>query len=170
MKRNKEKVMARELKRGIGDMLSWLPSIQTAYAALSASGDIKSGALMEKYQQTFAGMASDVVASVKDGFSITDIMLIAKLVPEIMGIAKDIEGVDGETKKQFVVDSVYLVYRSIDSGPDGKQNRIKVPFLGWLSYVGITAAEEKIERTLLKLATEFAVEGVYTLMKKQATA
>jgi hypothetical protein len=158
--------MAKELKRGIGDALAWLPSIQTAYAAL-AVGNAKTGALMEKYQQQFAQMAADVVAAAKDGFGFSDVVLIAKLIPEIMNIAKDIEGATGEDKKNFTIDAVWTIYHAVDTGPDGKQNRIKVPFLSWLSFLGITTTEEKFERAVLKIATEFAIEGVYALLQKQ---
>ena len=162
--------MARELKRGVGDVLGYLPSIKTAYDLLVANGDIKNGALMAQYQKQFAQMASDVVAATQDGFNLSDVMLIAKLIPEIMTIAKSIEGASGEDKKNFTVDAVYLIYRSVDSGPDGKQNRIKVPFISWLSFVGITSTEEKVERALIKMATEFAIEGIYTVLKPKVTA
>lgn len=122
---------------------------------------------MEKYSDQFAQMASDVVAAIQDGFDLGDIVIFGDLVTEVMKIAKDIESASGEQKQQFVVDSVWLIYHSVDTGPDGKNNRIKVPGAHWLSKLGLTATEEKIERFILKIGTEFAIRSAYSYMKEK---
>lgn len=158
--------MARELQRGVGDVAAILPYVTKLVTELKAAGQLKNGAIIEANMQAFAQMAADVLAVVKDGFQFSDLAILAKLVPELMGIAKNIAGASGDDKRQFVVDCVWIIYHSVDTGPDGKQNRIKVPFVSWLSWLGIGATEEQVERLVLKLATEFAIEAIYTHLKK----
>jgi hypothetical protein len=157
--------MAKELKRGVGNPADWLSFVQTVIKKLNESGDIQSGDIMNQFSDQFAQMAADVVAAAKDGFGLSDIPILSKLVPEVMGIAKQIEGASGEAKKQFVIDTIWVIYHSVDTGPDGNNNRIKIPFLSWLSYLGIKSSEEKVERFILKVATEFAIDAAYPYLK-----
>lgn len=150
-----------KLQRGMGDVTGWLAWIKQTISDLKNSGDIESGDLMDKYDDKFASMAADVAEAVKDGFQFSDVYEIGKLVPEIMGIAGEIEQASNEQKNRFVVDAVWVIYHSVDTGPDGKQNRIKVPGAHWLSKFGITQPEEKLERFVLKTATEMAIKAAY---------
>ena len=156
-----------KLARGLGDVTGWIDWVKTTIGNLQNSGDIESGDLMDKYIDKFASMAADVAEAVKDGFQFTDIYEIGRLVPEIMEIAREIAGTSNEQKNQFVVDTVWVIYHSVDTGPDGKQNRIKVPGMHWLSSLGITAPEEKIERLVLKTATEMAIKAAYVYFEKK---
>ena len=156
-----------KLERGIGDVTGWLDWVKRVIGDLKTSGDLQDGDLMEKYANQFAEMAADVVEAVKDGLQISDLMILGTLVPDVMKIAAGIEGASGEEKRRFVVDAVWLVYHSVDTGPDGTQNRIKVPGAHWLSKLGMTATEEKIERFILKLGTEFAINAAYSYMKEK---
>jgi len=155
------------LQRGIGDVTGWVDWVKTVIGELKGTEEFQTGELMEKYADKFAEMAADVAEAVKDGLQITDLMLLGNLVPEIMKIASGIEGAEGEKKRQFVVDAVWLIYHSVDTGPDGTQNRIRVPGVSWLSKLGFTATEEKIERFILKLGTEFAINSAYSYMKEK---
>lgn len=157
-----------KLQRGIGDVTGWLDWIKQTIADLKGSGDFESGDLLEKYADTFASMGADVAEAVKDGFQFSDIYEIGKLLPEIMAIAKDIDGATNEQKHQFAVDAVWLIYHSVDTGPDGKQNRIKVPGAHWLSKFGITEPEEKLERFVLKFATDMSIKAAYDLFAKDS--
>lgn len=165
--RNKESTMAKELKRGVGDVMKWVMYVQRLANELNSDGKLENGALLLKHSEEFSKMAADVAEAIKDGFDFSDLSLLAKLVPEIMEIAAKIEGASGEDKKSFVIDAVWLIYHSVDTGPDGKYNRLKIPFLGWLSFLGISAAEEKVERFILKVATEFAIEAAYSYLKEK---
>ena len=157
-----------KFERGIGNITGWVEWITKQIQDLKDSNSIQDGELMLKHSQTFAQMAADVVYALKDGFQISDVMFFGKIVPEIMKIAEDIGDSQGEDKKQFVVDTVWVIYHSIDTGPDGKNNRVKVPGLSWLSSFGISVAEEKFERFVLKVATEMAVEAAYVYFAKDA--
>jgi hypothetical protein len=164
--------MSKVLTRGVGSKAVWSSIINTAIQGLQSSETVSadSAALMAKYKDTFAQMAADVVAAVGDGFQLSDLRILAKLVPELMSIAKEIEQADAEQKRQFVVDSVYLIYRAADSGPDGKQNRFKVPLLNYLSYLGITTTEEKFEQWLITLVTECVIEVVMPYLEGKESA
>jgi len=153
-----------KLRRGFGDVLGWAAWIQTVIDKFKNSGVIQSGDLMTKYSAKFAQMAADAAEAVKDGFQLRDLVIFGELVPEIMTIADEIKNATGEQKKCFVVDAVWVIYHSVDTGPDGKNNRIRVPGLSWLSKIGITSTEEAVERYVLKIATEMAIEAVYVRM------
>lgn len=148
----------KSLQRGIGDASGWAEWLRKTVSELKSQEMFENGDLMEKYSDQFTEMAADVAEAVKDGLDIGDIVLLAELIPDIMKIAKNIEGAPQEQQEQFVVDAVWLIYHSVDTGPDGKQNRIKVPGAHWLSKLGMTSTEEKIERFVLKVGTEFALK------------
>lgn len=159
--------MTASVQRGIGDVTGWVDWVKKVLGDLKSSGDVQNGELMEKYADQFAQMAADVVEAIKDGFDLGDIVIFGDLVTDVMKVAKDIEDAPGEQKHQFVVDAVWLIYHSVDTGPDGQQNRIKVPGAHWLSKLGMTATEEKIERFILKVGTEFAIRSAYSYMKEK---
>jgi hypothetical protein len=151
----------KKLQRGLGDITGWVSWVNSVISGLNNSGNIQDGELMAKYSDKFAQMAADVSDVLKDGFQVSDLVVLGALVPDIMKIADELESAPGTQKKQFVVDAVWVIYHSVDTGPDGKHNRIHVPGLSWLSKFGISAPEEKVERYVLKLATEMAVEAAY---------
>jgi len=159
--------MERKLQRGIGDVSGWLDWVKKIIGDLKTEEYFETGELMEQYADDFASMAADVSEAVKDGLDIGDIVIMGDLVNEIMKIASKIEEASGETKKQFVVDAVWLIYHSVDTGPDGEHNRIRVPGAHWLTKIGISEPEEKLERFALKMATEFAIRSVYSYMKEK---
>ena len=159
--------MTKRLERGIGDVSGWVDFVKSILGDLQSSGDVQNGALMEKHSDSFAQMAADVVAAVQDGFGLDDVVIFGDLVTDVMKIAKDIDGATGEQKEQFVIDSVWLIYHSVDMGPDGNHNRIKVPGAHWLSALGMTTTEEKIERFILKVGTQFAIRSAYSYMKEK---
>jgi hypothetical protein len=158
---------AKTLQRGIGDVAGWLDWIKNVISDLKGGADFETGDLMEQFAPQFAEMAADVAEAIKDGLDIGDIVIMGDLVTDIMKIAKKIENAPGEQKHQFVIDAVWLIYHSVDTGPDGNQNRIKVPGAHWLTKFGITEPEEKLERFTLKVATEFAMRAAYKYMKEK---
>jgi len=160
--------MAKVLQRGIGDVTGWLDWVKQVISDLKGTEGFESGELMDKYADKFAEMAADVAEAVKDGLQLSDLMILGNIVPDIMKIAASVESASGEQKRQFVIDAVWLIYHSVDTGPDGQHNRIKVPGAHWLSKLGMTATEEKIERFILKLGTEFAINAAYSYMKEKS--
>jgi hypothetical protein len=162
--------MTKDLRRGIGDsavVSAFIPYVSSVISKLSSSSSVTNGAVLQKYSNEFSSMAADVVASLKDGYQLSDIYVFSKLVPEIMAMAKDISGMTGEDKRGFVVDAVWVIYHSVDTGPDGSQNRFKIPFLSLLSYIGIKSSEEQVERFILKLITESAIDAAYSYLKEK---
>jgi hypothetical protein len=57
---------------------------------------------------------------------------------------------------------VWLIYHSIDTGPDGEQNRINLPIV-------FGSLEEKIEKSMIRIATEFAINAAYPYLKKEGS-
>ena len=140
----------------------WVEKVIEAFKS-----DLQEGELMEKYGPELSKMAATVVDVLEDGIQIEDFKALGPMVPQIMIIAAGIEGAPGEQKRRFVVDAVWIVYHALDTGPDGKQNRVKVPYLAWLSSIGISLPEEKLERFALKLATETAIDAAFDYMREK---
>jgi hypothetical protein len=159
--------MSSVLKNGVADLYPWLALVKSVVATLKNKGDIKTGAVFDKYINQLAQIAADASAAIKDGFQVNDLRVFGEVVPEIMKIAKDINGFSGEEKRQFVADASYAVYRAVDGGIDGSQNRIKVPFVGFLSKFGISSPEEKFEKFVVYFGTEAIISAVYGYMKEK---
>jgi hypothetical protein len=100
-----------------------------------------------------------VEIAVNDGLQLSDITVIGEVVPYIMKLAAGFKDYQGEDKKRFVQEVVWLVYRSIDTMPDGKRNNIDVPWVGGIF-------ERKVERAVVTFAAGMAVDAVYSRMKK----
>lgn len=157
-----------DLVRGIGNIVGWVDWFKKVIEEMEQHEDFTTGALMLAHADQFAVMGADVAEAVKDGLQLHDIVLLGDLVPDIMKIAAKIEGAAGAEKRQFVIDVIWVIYHSVDTGPDGKHNRIKVPGAHWLSKLGFTSTEESIERFILKIGTEFAIKAAYSLLKEKS--
>lgn len=93
-----------------------------------------------------------------DGLQLSDITAIGKAVAPAMKLAATFEGYAGEDKKRFVVELVWLVYRTIDTYPDGNGNNINVPWV-------FGSIERKLERAIVAFAAGMAVDALYERMK-----
>ena len=101
-----------------------------------------------------------VKIAVNDGLQLSDISAIGEVVPLIMKLAAGFKDYQGEDKKRFVQEVVWLVYRAIDTLPDGKRNNIDIPWVGGIF-------ERKVERAVVTFAAGMAVDAVYKHMKAQ---
>jgi len=123
------------------------------------------------------GMASEDVAKVKentdsinriisavldvfgDGLQLNDVTKIGQIVGPVMKLASTFDDYEGLDKKRFVIEVVWLVYRTVDTYPDGNHNNINIPFV-------MGGIERKLERGLLAFAAGMAVDALYKRMKE----
>jgi hypothetical protein len=89
-----------------------------------------------------------------DGVQLSDFSNLGPVVAPLMRLAAEFENLDGSSKKAFVSEVVYMVYRIVDGWPDGKQNNINIPWL----FGGM---EKGIEKTVCYFAAGMAVEALY---------
>jgi hypothetical protein len=108
------------------------------------------------------GLILDVVKGVHevfgDGLQLSDAAHIGKIVAPLMRLAASFLDYEGMDKRRFVSEVVWLVYKTIDTYPDGQRNNINIPFL-----FGVW--ERKIERGMVHFAAQMAVDALYDRMK-----
>ena len=132
-------------------------SIASSFESLF--GGLNNSDILEPHLPALSDMAQKVVDQLKDGFQWSDLMILGAIIPDVMKIAATLNDTTGAEKKSFVIEAVWVVYHSIDTGPDGKANRINLPLV-------FGSLEEKIEKSILKIATEFAINAAYPYLKK----
>lgn len=103
-------------------------------------------------------IAEKVVVTFEDGFQWTDIPQIAAIVPEVYALAKNINEWDLKQKEEFTVETVWFIYKAVDTYPDGKSNNINVPWL-------IGGAEEWAERKAIDFGVRFAFNAIAEKIK-----
>jgi hypothetical protein len=87
-----------------------------------------------------------------DGLQWRDVApILGKVVPSLMELANSLEGKTGEEKKQFVVDSVWTIYKFYD------------PDIPWLPE----PIESMLEQAVITRLAEAAVEAVYAFGLKK---
>ena len=94
-----------------------------------------------------------------DGFQLADMTKLGKIVAPVMMMAASFKDYEGMSKKRFVTEVVWLVYRMVDTWPDGNHNNINIPFV-----FGII--ERKLERGFVVFAAGMAVDALYNRMKE----
>jgi hypothetical protein len=105
-----------------------------------------------------SGIVSKVELAVRDGLQWADLTVIGRIVPEVMRLAAGFSGYKGLDKRRFVIEVVWLVYRMIDTFPDGKRNNIDVP---WVAG----PIERKLERAVVSFAAGMAVDALFPKMR-----
>lgn len=115
---------------------------------------------LEEKLPELAAIADDVVDVFKDGWQWADLISLGELVRPIMVLASEIEAYTGEQKRQFVVDAVWLIYRSIDGGPSGNENRINIPLV-------FGSIETKIEKKIVAFVTDFAIGSLFNVLREK---
>jgi len=75
--------------------------------------------------------------------------ILGKLVPELMDVATTFKELEGQAKREFVVDCLWVLYKTID------------PNIPWIPE----PMETKLERLVVTRLGEAAVEAAYTLGK-----
>jgi len=105
----------------------------------------------------------DIVAAIKDIFSdglqLSDATKVGQIVGPVMKLASSFKDYEGLGKKRFVSEVVWLVYRTIDTWPDGNHNNINIPFV-------FGAIERKVERCFVVFAAGMAIDALYDRMKE----
>jgi hypothetical protein len=119
--------------------------------------------ILEQKMPIIQAIADEAVDILADGFQWEDVLSMYQIIGPLMNIAGDIEELDDKAKEQFVVDAVWLIYKTIDTYPDGESNRINIPVL----FGGLETAFEK---KALDFATRAAVNAVYKFAKDQGWA
>ena len=94
-----------------------------------------------------------------DGLQLNDVTRIGEIIGPVMKLASSFDDYDGSSKKRFVIEVVWLVYRTVDTYPDGNHNNINIPFV-------MGALERKLERGILSFAAGMAVDALYGRMKE----
>jgi hypothetical protein len=101
-----------------------------------------------------AGLFRVCEARLTDGLQLRDIMpILSAGLADIMQIVEEVGGMSGSAKLSLVQQLFIALYRFIDKGIDGKQNRINIP---WVP----DSVEGFIEDKLLPVLVSFAVEAV----------
>ena len=102
-----------------------------------------------------ADLVQKVGSTVKDGVSFEDLKVIPELIPPVMSLVENIPGLTGADKKQLAVEIIWIIYKAIDTWPDGTGNRIRIPeFL--MNITGKT--EEELEYTLVRSSASLLIE------------
>jgi len=127
---------------------------------LGNTQQIRQGALVKEYLPKIEEIAADVKKTLGDGFQWQDVVLIFRCVRPLMTIAKEIDGLSGEQKKEFVKEAIWLVYKTYDGGKSGNENNIDIPLL-------FGAFERKVEETVIPMMAEVAVEALYPVLKEK---
>ena len=124
-------------------------------------GDIEDTSYGKIKQQIpeFVELVDTIAPALADGLDFGDMVVLAQIVEPLMVIAGKVGDYTGKEKKQFVIDAIWLTYRTIDTYPDGTKNNINIPFL-W------GRGEERFERKIVTLAAGWAINGLYKRMKK----
>ena len=107
-----------------------------------------------------AEIAQILTEALEDGFQLSDLGVLAKIIGPCMELADEIEKFSGKEKKEFVLDAAWLTYRTIDTYPDGKQNNINLPMMAG-------GFERAVERRLVRACAQWAIEAVYDQRKKK---
>jgi hypothetical protein len=119
----------------------------------SLEGSENSSVINEKLED-IVKIADDVIDILKDGWQYSDIVDFFEVVGPLLKIADEInEDWDEAKKDQFMVDTIYLIYKTVDTYPDGKQNRINIPVL----FGGL---EEGFEKKMLEFMTRAALKAI----------
>lgn len=108
--------------------------------------------------ETISGIVQTVELAAEDGIGWDDMTVIGELVGPIMALASGFDDYEGLSKKQFVVEAVWLIYKTIDTYP-GNRNNVDVPYL-------IGPFERKFERAVIGFAAGMAVDALFKRMRK----
>jgi hypothetical protein len=131
-------------------------------ARVDRSVDVPDNAevINEKMEEIVA-IADDVIDIVKDGWQYSDIVSFFEVVSPLLKLAGTISTEwDEEKQDQFIVDTIYLIYQTVDTYPDGNQNRINIPLL----FGGV---ERSFEKKALEFMTRAALKALRSHLKNK---
>jgi len=95
-----------------------------------------------------------------DGLQLTDVAKVGKAVEPLMKLAAGLEGYRGEDKRRFVTEMVWLMYRLVDTYPDGKHNNVNLPFV-------MGGLERKVERMIIGFAANMVVDALFDRLREE---
>ena len=105
-------------------------------------------------------VVTQVCDLIKEGPELSDVSKIGQAVAPAMKWASEFKEYEGEQKRQFVIDLVWLIYRTIDTLPDGKGNNVNIPIV-------FGSLERRAERAFVHFAVGVAVDALFDRMRKQ---
>lgn len=108
---------------------------------------------------TISSIVETVELAAEDGISWDDITVIGELVGPVMELASSFDDYEGMSKRQFVIEVIWLIYKTIDTYPNGNANNVNIPYL-------IGPIERKFERAVIAFATGMAVDALFKRMRK----
>lgn len=111
----------------------------------SEKNQIKHLELVRGKMAEITSVAGEFRNIVGDGLQWKDIADFGKLVPQLVRLADDFGDLQGREKREFVVDVVWVVYKSID------------PDIPWVPEI----VENKLERFAVEQGVTFAVEALF---------
>jgi hypothetical protein len=132
---------------------------------LKTVDSVKDGMVFEDVQKVRenTGVINDIIKVVLDvfgdGLQLSDVTRIGEIVGPVMKLAASFKDYKGLDKKRFVIEVVWLVYRTVDTYPDGNRNNINIPFV-------MGSIERKLEERLLSFGAGMAVDALYNRMRE----
>lgn len=114
----------------------------------------KLDAVGEKVAQLFAELKAKVEKAFEDGVQFKDVPVVLGACAETVAQIAEVGGfTTGAEKKAFAMSVMTYVYKYIDNGPTGTENRIDIP------YVPATI-EKWLECQVLPFLLSVLIEGV----------
>lgn len=115
----------------------------------------------DKLKEALANTFQAAEERLEDGFQLRDVVpILSAALDDIMVVAEGLSGATGEEKMQFVTVMFTGLYNFIDKGADGTKNRIDLPYIPQI-------AEDFIEKRVLPVLIQFAVEAVVSTWNRQ---
>ena len=100
-----------------------------------------------------------VVDAWSDGLNWNDLLVLGELVPDLMRFVSDFPA-SGPAKRKVVKDTIWAVYRALDTCPDGNQNNIDLP-------VVFGALERKVEEMIVGFAVDMVIGSHFDKMREK---
>ncbi len=95
-----------------------------------------------------------------DGVQISDMSKIGLIIEPLMKLAAAFSDYKGLDKRRFVIEVSWLVYRTVDTYPDGNRNNIDIPFV-------FGPLERRVERIMVAFAVGMAMDALYGRLKAE---
>ena len=134
-------------------------ALSLIYNLMKGNGKIQNTALIEQYLPQIKDIASKICDIFGDGFQWADFLRFSTLIKPLMLLVAGVDGLDGDTKKEFVKEAFMLAYATYDKGTSGNDNNIKIPYLP--AFVG-----QKIEDLVVPLIVDFAINTLFDELKE----
>ena len=146
--------------KGLSDIVAKFgSSFDSILDKFKNGGTLTQTETIDKFLPEIKEIAAAVGKTLGDGFQWTDVISIVKIAKPLMVLVKDVEGLSGDQKRDFVKEAIWVAYKTYDDGPSGNENNIDIPLL-------FGPFERKVESIVLPMMAEIAVECLYPEMKE----